>query len=404
MKVAQINMLPRGSTGKMMLQIARVARKSGIEARSYVTPIFLVSGKEPQVKEHDLYYFGSFYENMFHNYVGKMLGRNGHYSYFGTRQLVRQLKEFDPDVIHLHNIHAHCINLPLLFRFLRRSNVKVIWTLHDCWTFTGGCYHFDMVGCNKWKTGCHNCEQVRRYTMDTSKQMYNKKKRWFTSVKNMTLVTPSHWLAAQVRESFLKDYPLRVIHNGIDLSVFKPTEGEFRKKYGLEEKKIILGVSFGWSNKKGLDVFIELSKRLPENYQIVLVGTDDATDRILPSNIVSIHRTHDQLELAEIYTAADLFLNPTREEVLGLVNIEANACGTPVLTFRTGGSPEGIDASSGTIVERDNIDALEREIIRICTEVPYSSENCVTRAMQFDMNDRFKEYVKLYEVIGLNEK
>ena len=400
MRVAQINMLPRGSTGKMMLQIARLARENGIEARSYTTQIFLVSGKEARVQEDGLHYFGSFYENMFHNYVGKLLGQNGYYSYFGTKQLIGELKRFAPDIVHLHNIHAHCINLPVLFRFLRRSNIKVIWTLHDCWAFTGGCYHFDMVGCGKWEVGCHHCEQTRRCAVDTSRPMYAKKRRWFTSVKSMTLVTPSHWLADQVKKSFLKDCSLRVIHNGIDLSIFKPVASSFREKYGLTEKKIVLGVSFGWSYKKGLDVFIELSKRLPESYRIVLVGTDDEIDKKLPANILSIHRTHDQAELAEIYTVADIFVNPTREEVLGLVNIEANACGTPVLTFRTGGSPECIDSLSGSVVDRNDIDAMEREIIRICEEKPCSVEDCVSRAEAFDMNDRFKEYIRLYEEIG----
>ena len=399
MKVAQINMLPRGSTGKMMLQIMKVARQSGIEAKSYTTPIFLVTGKEPRMKEDHLHYFGSFYENMFHNYAGKMLGRNGHYSYFGTKQLIRALKAFGPDIIHLHNIHAHCINLPLLFRFLSHSNIKVIWTLHDCWTFTGSCYHFDMVGCDKWKTGCHHCEQIRRHTVDTSSRMYAKKRNWFTSVKNMMLVTPSQWLADQVRESFLRDYPIQVIHNGIDLNVFQPTQGDFRYRYHIpESKKILLGVAFGWNDRKGLDVFIELSKRLDEDrYQIVLVGTDENVDKRLPSNVISIHRTHDQKELTEIYTAADLFVNPTREETYPTVNMESIACGTPVLTFRTGGSPEILDKTCGSVVDRGDIDAIENEIVRICSQKTYSVESCLARAKQFDMKDRFEEYIRLYK-------
>jgi glycosyltransferase involved in cell wall biosynthesis len=227
--------------------------------------------------------------------------------------------------------------------------------------------------------------------------MYNLKEKWFCGVNDLTIITPSQWLADLTRESFLKDYPVKVINNGIDLSVFRPRASDFRRKYHCDDKYLLLGVAFDWGIRKGLDVFVELAGRLPENYQIVLVGTDEKVDKQLPDNIISIHRTQDQTELAEIYTAADLFVNPTREEVLGLVNIEALACGTPVLTFRTGGSPECIDEMCGSVVDCDDTDALEKEIVRICTQKPYSLDACLDRAKEFDMNERFEEYVKLYE-------
>ena len=227
------------------------------------------------------------------------------------------------------------------------------------------------------------------------------KKKWFSGVDNMTIVTPSEWLKDLVKQSFLNDYPVKVINNGIDLSVFKPTESDFRSRYGIpESKRIVLGVAFGWGKRKGLDVFVDLAKRLDgENYQIVLVGTDPAVDKHLPDNVISIHRTHDQTELAELYTAADIFVNPTREENYPTVNMEAIACGTPVLTFRTGGSPEIVDESCGSVVECDDIDALEREVIRICTTNAYSKEDCLAHAKSFDKNERFKEYIELYESI-----
>ena len=180
------------------------------------------------------------------------------------------------------------------------------------------------------------------------------------------------------------------------MDIFKPTESDFRKKYNLEDKKIVLGVASSWSNRKGLDVFIELSKRLPSNYQIVLVGTNDEVDKQLPNNIISIHRTNNQKELAEIYSASDVFANPTKEEVLGLVNVEALACGTPVVTFNAGGSPECVNENCGSIVEIDDIEAFEKEIIRICEEKPYAKEDCFAKAREFDKNSKFKEYVELY--------
>ena len=230
--------------------------------------------------------------------------------------------------------------------------------------------------------------------------MYEKKKVLFKDL-DLTIVTPSQWLADIVKNSFLKDYPVKVINNGINLAVFKPNESNFRQRYGLIDKKIVLGVSFEWGKRKGLDVFINLSKRLNDSYKVILVGADDTIDGILPDNILSIHRTQSQKELAEIYSAADVFVNTTREENYPTVNMEALACGTPVLTFRTGGSPEMLDETCGSVVECDDIDALEEEIIRICSDKPYSKEACINKAREFDKNERFKEYLKLYERINI---
>ena len=218
---------------------------------------------------------------------------------------------------------------------------------------------------------------------------------------DLTIITPSQWLANLVKYSFLKDYPVKVINNGIDLSVFKPTENSFREKNGLTGKKIVLGVAFGWGVRKGLDAFIELEKRLPDDYQIVLVGTDDNVDKRLPAKIISIHHTQNQKELAEIYTAADVFANPTREENYPTVNMESIACGTPVVTFRTGGSPEILDETCGSAVDCDDVDALEIEIRRICEEKPYSVEACLAWSKNFDKNSRFEEYMKLYKEVKL---
>ena len=216
----------------------------------------------------------------------------------------------------------------------------------------------------------------------------------------MTIVTPSEWLAGLVKQSFLRKYPVKVINNGIDLNIFKPTESDFRKKYALENKYIVLGVAFGWGKRKGLDVFIELANRLDkEKYKIVLVGTDDNVDKLLPDNIISIHRTQNQTELAEIYTAADVFANPTREENYPTVNMESVACGTPVVTFNTGGSPEIIDETCGAIAEKDDTDSMYNEIIRICETKPYSEEACLKKANNFDAWRKFENYVQLYRKI-----
>lgn len=391
MKIVQINVTcGAGSTGKICVSVSDLLSVRGIE--NYV---LYTSGHSNHPKSGC---YTNKYEIKWNALKSRVFGNYGFNSKRMTKRLIKELKRISPDVVHLHNLHGHNCHLEMLFQYLHEHHIKVYWTFHDCWAFTGYCPHFAMVKCDKWKTGCFDCVQARQYSwfFDKSKNLYDRKKKLAQGL-DLTIVTPSNWLAELVGESFLKDYPVKVIHNGIDLTVFKPTESDFRKKHGCEGKFILLGVAFGWGVRKGLDVFVELASRLDDRFQIVLVGTDDAVDRNLPEGIISIHRTQNQAELAEIYTAADLFVNPTREEVLGLVNIESLACGTPVVTFQTGGSPECIDPTCGSVVPCDDIDALEQEILRIAETKPYSTGACLNKAKEFDMNQRFEEYVKLYD-------
>lgn len=400
MKTVLINSCNFGSTGNIMLEIAETAENGG-----YTAAVCYPQSRDNSRKQKEKdFIIGTRFSRNIHLQLAGITGLNGCFSYFSTLKLLKKLDKLKPDIIHLHNLHNCYINLPMLFKYIKKHNIKTVWTLHDCWSFTGHCPHFDMIGCDKWKTGCYSCPQYKEYPkslFDNSKIMYRLKRKWFTGVENMTIVTPSEWLASLVKESYLKDYPVKVINNGIDLNVFKPTESDFRKKYALENKYIVLGVAFGWGRRKGLDVFVELEKRFDkEKYKIVLVGTDDNIDKLLPDNIISIHRTQNQTELAEIYTAADVFANPTREENYPTVNMESVACGTPVVTFNTGGSPEMLDETCGAAVAKDDNDAMYNEIIRICEAKPYSMEACIKKAKGFDKNEKFGEYIRLYEVLN----
>lgn len=399
--IVGINLGTFGSTGNIMRNILSNAIKHG-----FMVYASYPNGKKNFNEESDIIICSELSWKITRK-IATITGFNGCFGYFITKNYIRKLKKIKPDIVHLHNLHNSYINLPLLFQYIKKHNIPVIWTLHDCWAFTGQCPHFTMVKCDKWKTGCYHCPQYREYpasNVDRTKTMWKLKRKWFTGVPNLTIITPSQWLADLVKQSLLKNYPVKVINNGIDLSVFKPTPSNFREKYNLNNKFIVLGVAFGWGKRKGLDVFIELSKRLdPNKYQIVLVGTDNNIDAQLPSNILSIHRTQNQTELAEIYTVADILANPTREENYPTVNMESIACGTPVLTFRTGGSPEIVDENTGFVVDCDDIDAMEREIIRICNEKPYSEEACLNKAKGFDMNNRYEEYITLYEEV-INDK
>lgn len=391
MKVVQINTTcTMGSTGKICVSVSKLLSQHDIE--NYIL----------HTQNHADYPLGVQFAGKAYKKVqalkSRILGNGGFNSHFATIRLLRELERIGPDIVHIHNIHGHDCHLGMLFRYLKKKKIKVYWTFHDCWAFTANCPYFAMAECEQWKTECRSCPQIRQtsWFLDRSSILYRKKKELFSGL-DMTIVTPSQWLADLVKESFLKEYPVRVIHNGIDLNVFKPTESNFREKHCIGDRFIALGVAFGWGRRKGLDVFLELANRLDERFQIVLVGTNEKVDKLLPSNILSIHRTQNQTELAEIYTAADVLANPTREDNFPTVNLEALACGTPVITFRTGGSPECIDETCGSVVECDDVDALEHEIVRIYKDRPYSEACCLGRASEFGMNERFEEYVALYE-------
>lgn len=396
MKVVEINAVKHGSTGNIMLQIARVAREQNIEAYTF-------SGSKTtadQVENHSI--IGNNFSYLLHRLPASVTGLPECFSIIPTLKLVKKLKQIKPDIIHLHNMHGWYINIPILFSYIKKNNIKTVWTLHDCWAFTAQCSHFTIEKCEKWKTGCYNCPRYKLYPstfFDNTKKLWKIKKKWFEDIENLTIVTPSEWLANLLKTSFLSKHPVKVINNGIDLSVFKPCESDFRKKHNIEDKLIILGVASGWGFRKGLDVFIELSKYLNKNYTIVLVGTDEKVDDLLPENIVSIHRTENQTELAKIYSEADIFLNPTREETFPTVNIEALACGTPVITANTGGSPEIINNETGLIFDLNDIKSLANHIEDVCETNFFDSEKCINRSKNYDMYSKFKEYIELYKTI-----
>ena len=384
-----------------MLGIAQVARQAGHEVWTFSPRKLSRNGglSFPELPGHS--YFSSLPESALHLFLGRFSGLHGLFSSLGTLGLLRRLDKIGPDVLHLHNLHGSYLNFPLLFRYIKKHRIPTVWTLHDCWAFTGHCPYFTLANCEKWKSGCHHCPQIHSYHksyVDRSRFMWKLKKNCFNGLEELTLVTPSEWLAGLVKQSFLKDYPVKVINNGIDLNVFKPTASSFRQDHGIgPDEYMLLGVAFGWEKRKGLDAFLWLSEHLPENYRIVLVGTDEAVEKSLPENIISIRRTNSQRELAEIYSAADLFVNPTREENFPTVNMEALACGTPVLTFNTGGSQEIIDESCGCAVNCGDMKTLAENCRLACENMYFGSADCFRRAAEFEQEQRFRQYVVLYE-------
>lgn len=402
MKVLQINSVCGvGSTGRIAIDIHNILIEQ--EHDSYIA-----YGRELSKNCDNTIRIGTKIDNYTHVAKTRILDKHGYGSKQATKELIYKIKNIDPDIIHLHNIHGYYINIEILFIYLKEANKPVIWTLHDCWSFTGHCAYFDYVSCDKWKTGCYSCPEKKEYPrsllIDNSKNNYNGKKKIFTSIKNLTIVTPSQWLANLVIKSFLSEYPVKVINNGIDLNVFKPIVGDFRKKYNLEEKFIILGVASVWDRRKGLKYFIELADKVSEDEVIILVGLTEKQLEEIPKNIIGITRTNNVDELVDIYSSSDVFVNPTLEDNFPTTNLEALACGTPVITFDTGGSPECIDDFCGMIAEKGNTtDLLEKVALIKGKGKDYYTDFALERAKTlFNKSERYKDYFMVYEELLKN--
>lgn len=351
MKVLLINSVyGRGSTGRIVKDLGEALEKQG---HSYM----VAYGRGEKLADPHCYFIGSKASVYFHAAMSRLTDRAGFYSKAATKKLVRFIGEYAPDVIHLHNLHGYYLNVEILFDFLKTQyKGKVIWTLHDCWAFTGHCVHFTCAGCHKWKTGCHHCPQKTTYPAsilaDNAKDNYSKKKQVFCGVPNMTIVTVSQWLKTVAEHSFLGDYPVRCVYNGIDTEVFQPVKNGIKQELGIQEKKLILLVSDGWNAQKGFDRALAVADAAPSDWHFVMVGLTPGQIRSLPSNITGLDRIWNRQKLIEYYSAADVFFNPSVEETFGLVTAEAMACGTPAVVMNSTACPELIlDDDHGRILE-----------------------------------------------------
>jgi glycosyltransferase involved in cell wall biosynthesis len=397
-KLLQINsVVNSGSTGRIAEEIGQTAMAVGWES-------YIAYGRNNRPSQSKLIKIGSNFDIKMHGLQTRLFDRHGLGSKSATQELVEKIEKIKPDIIHLHNIHGYYINIEILFKYLQNTNIPVVWTFHDCWPITGHCSHFTFVGCDKWKTQCFSCPQKTDYPaswlIDRSEKNFNLKKKLFTSLPNITLVPVSNWLSGILEESFLQNYPIKVIHNGINIDVFKPSAGDaFRTKHHFENKFILLGVASVWTVRKGLKDFIALRKLLNNDFQIVLVGLTRKQIEQLPDNILGVERTESVEELAEIYAAADIVLNLSYEETFGLTTVEGFACGTPGIVYSATASPELIDDSTGLIVEPGDINGLGVAIKKIKEKgKQFYTEACVERVHRlYRKEDRYREYIELYE-------
>lgn len=398
----QINtVVNSGSHGRIAEEIGQLALAKGWNS-------YIAYGRNDRPSQSQLIKIGNDVDIKMHGIKTRLLDRHGFGSEKATIKLVERIKEIKPDVIHLHNIHGYYINIQILFKYLASASIPVVWTLHDCWSFTGHCSHFDFVGCSKWKTGCYSCPQKKEYpaslAFDNSKSNYLNKLKLFTSVKNLTIVPVSNWLANLVKESFLKNHSLQLIYNGVNLKTFYPRYDKLiNHKLGIENNFKILGVASSWSSRKGMNDFIRLSRIINPDCVIILVGLNEKQLKRLPSNIIGISKTENVEQLAEIYSAADLFLNLTYEDNFPTTNLESLACGTPILTYNTGGSIEAVSPDTGFVVKKGDLDAV-LEAIRLVKEKGKSTYTiaCSERAVNlYNKDNRYIEYLNLYETLLL---
>ena len=385
-----------GSTGKIAEQIGVCAEKNGWNC-------FFAYGRSSNPSKLNLIKIGNKWDVYRHYAEYRFFDNEGLVSVKATKQFLKDVDELKTDIVHLHNIHDHYINFPLLFSYLREKKLPVIWTQHDQWAITGHC-GVNLVGCNKWKTGCDNCPQLFRWQRDRSNRNYVIKKQLFTGMENMTLVPVSEWLGSIFRQSFLYEKKIHVIHNGVDTSIFYPRKTDIKKRYGVNDKKIILGVATTWSPGKNLDHYCRLSKLLTDDWRIILVGLTQRQIKGLPSGVIGIQRTNSQEELAQFYSASNVVMSLSESETFGLTIAEGLACGTPGIVYNNTAQPELISENTGAVVANGDFKALIGAINRFSNKTEASVEECRNRALElFDAATGYNEYIKLYEQVLLKE-
>jgi len=405
MKIIALNCTYSSGGAKVMLDIASVAIFNNYEYYVFTPSI------NPDSPDYCLSYSSSI-EHKINIKIGQILGYDNAFLKFGTLNLIRKIKKMKPDVIHIHGIHNWSVDYKILFRFLEKTNIKIVWTQHDCWSFTGKCPYYISAKCNKWVTGCYSCPQLLEYPksnyFDNSKFMYNYKKKCFTNLSNLTIVTVSKWLSQEVHKSYLNKYKIEVIQNAIDYNKYKNTSSDLRQVFNLQNNFIILCVASGWSRRKGFEDVINLAKELrkfPNNCKIVIIGVSKLQmETCLKNGILGLQRTDDISSIVNWYSTADVFFNPSLEETFGLVTAEAMACGTPIIVYNSTASPELIEDTDNFCVEPHDIKKIIKCIneIRIKGKDTYKVKNISRVINSFNKYTQYEKYLKLYDRIVIN--
>jgi len=385
-----------GSHGRIAEELGRLVQAKGWES-------CIAYGRYANSSTSKLVKIGNRWDVCVHGVKSLLLDNHGLNSAAVTMRLIKSIEEYNPDLIHLHNIHGYYLNYPLLFDFLSKSRAPVVWTLHDCWPFTGHCSHPVYAQCEKWKTACSECPSLRTYPRsiwkDRSAKNFQQRKQSFNAVENLTLVSVSKWLDGEVAQSFLGHHRHLYIYNGVDTQVFTPMEDDGAKD---NTEYLILGVANVWYAEKGLNDFIKLRALLPQNYKILLVGLNQSQQKQMPEGILGKGRTDNVQQLAELYAKADVFVNPSLAETFGLTTAEALSCGTPAVVYDTTACPELVTEETGRVVRLGDIKGLAEAVKDLCNRNEKESMRhyCRERALKlFDKQDRYQQYWDLYQSV-----
>ena len=379
------------STGRICTDLATTLEAEGHEVK-------IAYGREnvPQQYEKYAVRIGSKIDVQLHGLKARLCDGCGFGSRKATKKFIEWVKEYNPDIIHLHNIHGYYINVEVLFDYLRYCGKKIIWTLHDCWAFTGHTAYCDSINCLKWIQGCDSCPLLNEYPksyIDRSLINWQKKRELFTGIPNLVIVTPSQWLKNMVADSYLSSYYTIVVNNGIDTSIFRPFFSKKTQKYSFDDKFVVLGVASSWDDMKGLSDYVRLSSMLDKRFLVVLVGLTEKQIKLLPSTIMGIKRTTSLRELADLYNSADIFLNLTYCDTYPTVNLEAVACGLRIVTYKTGGSSEIAEKYNGIIVEKGDLDS----VVNVLNNIDFKYAYTVEDYSQIDLKYAIQKYIKIYE-------
>ena len=404
-KLLQINVVANwGSTGRIAEQIGEKVMEHGWES-------YVAYGRWKNPSKSHLIKIGFGWEGRIHYHLTKYTDKHGLFSSWATHRFIRKVKQIKPDIVHLHNIHVYYINYKILFKYLHKANIPVVWTLHDCWSMTGHCTHFVGVDCQKWQTQCHDCPLLGSYPrakVDNSHNNYRLKRKIFTSLGDkLHLVSVSKWLSEIVDKSFFAGSGVQqhIIYNGIDSSLFTPQLEASKSQLGLPNKKILLALATTWSHSKGLADFLQLAEMLPEEYQIVLIGLSQEQMDTLPKGIIARPRTDSVEELVRYYSVADVVLNLSRAETFGLTTVEGLACGVPSVVYNATASPELVTPQTGRVVEQGDLEGVVKAVEELCAENrEQMREHCRKHALEhFDRDDNYGKYIDLYEQILTNK-
>lgn len=399
MKILQINAVyGHGSTGVIVRDIEQMCESSGIEC--------YVASPDPKVNDAKRgFLIGNAFDHKLHAVLSRINGKQAYFSRWATRRLLKFIDKIEPDVVHLHNLHSNYIHLNMLLQYLAKKDIQTIVTLHDCWFYTGGCFHYKATACMRWLEGCGHCPKKRQdtpaYLWDCSASILADRKKYLLAIPRLTVTGVSEWISNEAKRTFFADTPVVTIRNGVDLDVFKPTPSDFRSRLELQDKYIILGPASKWLQPLNKSVLTYFSEHMQPDEVLLLFGATDCP-LPMPENVRLYGYTRNREELAALYTCADVFVNTTREDSLSLINVEAQACGTPVVTFDATGPRETVDQVHGFRVSVGDANGL----IKIIQSIRLSNNNGIIAKCRkfvsdyFEVNANYQKYIDLYYACG----